>query len=82
MTRPLKHFHEDLSTGEAATYFGVHSQTIINWCDMGRLNWTRVEKGPRRIPAKEVVEVLKRNKMAVPEELLERARRAELSAAA
>lgn len=69
MTRQVKHFHDDLSTGQAAGYFGVHAQTIINWCDIGRLKWTRIDGGPRRIPRKEVAEVLRRNNLPVPPEL-------------
>lgn len=71
MSRQVKHFHDDLSTGEAAGYFGVHAQTIINWCDIGRLKWSRIDGGPRRIPRSEVAEVLRRNKMPIPPELTE-----------
>ncbi len=81
MTRHVKHIHEDLSTGEAADYFGVHPQTVINWCDLGRLKWSRFEDGPRRIPPMEVVEVLRRNKMSVPTELMERAEKIKLVSA-
>lgn len=82
MTRLVNHTHNDLSVGEAARYFGVHAQTVRNWCDIGRLKWTRIEDGPRRIPPAEVVEVLRRNNMPIPSELLDLAKSAELAAAA
>ena len=71
MKRSQKHFHEDLSTGEAARFCKVHPQTIINWCDIGRLKWSRFEDGPRRIPRQEIVELLRRNRMEIPAELTE-----------
>lgn len=71
MARYVNHLHDDLSTGEAAYYFGVHSQTVINWCEMGRLKWRRIDGGPRRIPRREVAEVLRRNNLPVPPELEE-----------
>jgi excisionase family DNA binding protein len=82
MTRQVNHTHNDLSVGEAARYFGVHAQTVRNWCDIGRLKWSRIEDGPRRIPPAEVIEVLRRNHMEIPPRLLELARAAELAAAA
>jgi excisionase family DNA binding protein len=69
MSRPLKHYHNELTTGEAATYCGVSAQTIINWCEMGRLRWSRIDGGPRRIPRWEIAELLRRNNMPVPPEL-------------
>jgi excisionase family DNA binding protein len=69
MSRPLKHYHDELTTGEAAFYCGVSAQTIINWCEMKRLRSSRIDGGPRRIPRWEVAELLRRNKMAVPPEL-------------
>lgn len=64
--RKRKHYHEDLSTGEAAEACKVNPQTIINWCELGRLSCTRIDGGPRRIPRSEVTELLRRNSMEVP----------------
>jgi excisionase family DNA binding protein len=69
MSRPLMHHVDELTTGEAAGYCGVSPQTIIAWCDMGRLRFTRLERGPRRIPKWEIAELLRRNGIPVPPEL-------------
>lgn len=69
MSRPLKKYNDDLTTGEAAGYCGVSAQTIINWCDLGRLRWARIDGGPRRIPRWEIAELLRRNNLPVPPEL-------------
>lgn len=79
----IRHFHHvDLSVGEAAKFLGVHTQTIRNWSDMGRIKCSRIEDGPRRIPPAEVVEVLRRNNMPIHPDLMERAKAAELAHAA
>jgi excisionase family DNA binding protein len=67
--RRFRHFHEELSTGEAADFLGVERQTIVNWCKIGRLTCRRIDGGRRRIPRSEVAEVFRRNKIPVPPEL-------------
>jgi len=38
-----------LTTGEASRLLGVTAQTVINWMESGRLPFTRVERGRRRV---------------------------------
>ena len=38
-----------LSTTEAAAIARVSAQTIINWCEAGRFDYTRRGRGPRHI---------------------------------
>lgn len=64
-------FKTDLSTGEAARHCGVSPQTIINWCEMGRLKSSRIDSGPRRIPKSEIRELLLRNNLPIPQDLRE-----------
>lgn len=69
MTRRFASLGNDLTTGEAGIFCGVTPQTIINWCGMGRLTWTRIGRGPRRIPKSEVRLLLEKNNMPVPDGL-------------
>lgn len=62
-----QHQHEDLSTGEAAEACKVNPQTIINWIAIGRLSCKRIDGGPRRIPRADVIELLRRNNIAIPD---------------
>lgn len=62
-----QHQHQELSTGEAAAACQVNPQTIVNWIQIGRLTCTRIDGGPRRIPRSEVIELLRRNRMQVPD---------------
>jgi excisionase family DNA binding protein len=38
-----------LSTAEAAKVAGVSAQTVINWCEAGRFDYSRHGRGPRYI---------------------------------
>ena len=42
-----KHFY---TTGEVAKMFGVTRQTVLNWCERGRLSSVVTPGGQRRIP--------------------------------
>lgn len=43
-----------------AKLFHVSSQTIINWLDLGRINYNRVGKGPRRIKKIDIYNFIKK----------------------
>lgn len=61
-----------LSTGEAARACLVSRQTVVNWIQIGRFSSSRIDGGPRRVPLIEVLELLRRNNMEIPEWLQER----------
>jgi len=44
-----------LTTGEIARLFNVSAQTVINWLDQGRMNYSRMGRGPRRVSEKDVL---------------------------
>lgn len=58
---------ERLTTGQVATICDVSAQTVINWLDCGRFTFTRLGRGPRRIPAVEVADFLQKNNHPMPE---------------
>lgn len=67
----MKRHYDHLSTGQVAKAFDVHPQTILNWVEIGRLTCTRIDGGPRRFPVEQVIEMLLRNKMKIPDWLAE-----------
>lgn len=49
-----------LSTTEAAEIAGTSAQTIINWCEAGKFDYTRHGRGPRHIHRDSFLAFLKR----------------------
>jgi excisionase family DNA binding protein len=47
-----------LLVGSAAHRLGVSPQTIVRWCNAGKLDYTRLDSGHRRISARSVQEIL------------------------
>lgn len=47
-----------LTTGEIARLFNVSAQTVINWLDQGRMNYSRMGRGPRRVAEKDVMKYI------------------------
>ena len=60
-----------LTTGEAAKYCGVNFRTVIRWIERGHLDAYKLPgRGDNRIPVETFVDLLRKNDMPVPDELL------------
>lgn len=58
------------TTGQVAALIGVRIPTVIGWINKGKIAADRVENGPRKIHAKNLIRFMLRNKIDVPQELL------------
>jgi hypothetical protein len=38
-----------MSTGDVAKLFDITNQCAINWCNKGKLEYTRIDDGPRMV---------------------------------
>lgn len=64
-------YRHELSSGEAGRICQVSTQTILNWCHIGRLKYSQLPSGHHRIPRSEVRALLEKCGMTVPLELLQ-----------
>lgn len=58
---------DSLTTGQVGVICGVTPQTVINWIEGGKFSFTRLGRGPRRIPAGQVLDFLKKNNAPIPD---------------
>lgn len=59
------------STSQVAKILGVSRQTVITWCNSGKLTFLRTPSGQIRIPEKELRRVTKLNFAPNSEEIID-----------